>query len=920
LFVLKVEILFFTIKKHKIMTCILKKTLILFFSFFAMIGYGQVNQFEWIVEAGKTIQLGIEVADSRLIETDTAGNIYMIVSAWSTSLTIGDTTFSVTNPDGRMYLAKIDKTGHTNWVYESTGNGNGITIDQKGDCYVVGQVNSNNENFHGTTIAGPTNSSAFVIKVRPDGTLDWGKLLAGAAPFNGELMSVKLNKTALRIGGSTGNFYTKIDTATGNVQHQTNSITPLAGFRISTDAIGNNYFLDMSGSWQSFSIGGVSFTPPVPSGSSVGMQSIIVKQDSIGNTDWIRLFDYEDFALFDIEADNSGNLFVLGQVYDSLQLSPSTTIYSNQVRQYFIAKYDVNFNLVWHKKVGGYAAGAFPLGTYEPKLALDPIGNVYVAALFYGNHWIDNYQIAVPNNSYTSAVIKMSSKGQLIWIKTLKGTNNGPKGLAVGYNGIYLYGSVIQGSVQAANQTITSTLDEIEFVTKLKETQYNNLVEGVVFYDNNGDGIQNPQDTGLRNALVNFNNDFYKSTDINGNYASNLSSGVYTIGGVILPYWEQTTLDTTINFTGNWLNVPSFKIGMRQMPGVQDLEVNISSTAIRPGFDMSYFVTYRNVGSTIMSGQVELLLDDTLTYLTSTSMGSYNNSVVSWNYSNLVPGESRSERVYCNMPVALGLLGTNMAATANVQPIATDTTPANNTIIYNQSITGSYDPNDKQVTPIGAVDTNFVKDGTFTYLIRFQNTGNDTAFTVRVADTLDTKLDISTFEMIGASHNYGFELTNRAIMWTFNNILLPDSTTNEPASHGFIQYKIRPKSETVLNDTIANTAHIYFDFNPAIVTNTTISAVEIVVSTSKMTAQQVETINVFPNPTDGRITCEIEDFENNEQYLFKVFDMQGKEVHQEELSTARHTIHLNNLPTGMYVFQVTNTKNVLKGIGKILVR
>ena len=73
------------------------------------------------------------------------------------------------------------------------------------------------------------------------------------------------------------------------------------------------------------------------------------------------------------------------------------------------------------------------------------------------------------------------------------------------------------------------------------------------------------------------------------------------------------------------------------------------------------------------------------------------------------------------------------------------------------------------------------------YTIRFQNTGNDTAFTVVLRDTLDKHLDWTTFKPILASHPYEtFLYKDGAVEFSFKEILLPDSTTNEPLSHGFV--------------------------------------------------------------------------------------------------------------------------------------
>ena len=65
--------------------------------------------------------------------------------------------------------------------------------------------------------------------------------------------------------------------------------------------------------------------------------------------------------------------------------------------------------------------------------------------------------------------------------------------------------------------------------------------------------------------------------------------------------------------------------------------------------------------------------------------------------------------------------------------------------------------------------------------------------------TLDSKLDWTSLEMISSSHNYELSITQGGkLEWLFKNILLPDSNVNEPASHGFISFRIKPKPELQL--------------------------------------------------------------------------------------------------------------------------
>ena len=149
-----------------------------------------------------------------------------------------------------------------------------------------------------------------------------------------------------------------------------------------------------------------------------------------------------------------------------------------------------------------------------------------------------------------------------------------------------------------------------------------------------------------------------------------------------------------------------------------------------------------------------------------------------------------------------------------------------------QEIVGSYDPNDKLVSPEGFTDNHYVNPGTrMEYTIRFQNTGTFQAFSVVVVDTLSLDLDIETFEMMSASHDYRLDLRTtedgqNILTWTFPDINLPDSTTNEPESHGYIKFKISPKADLAEGTQVENFADIFFDFNDPIRTNTTLTTFE----------------------------------------------------------------------------------------------
>ena len=148
----------------------------------------------------------------------------------------------------------------------------------------------------------------------------------------------------------------------------------------------------------------------------------------------------------------------------------------------------------------------------------------------------------------------------------------------------------------------------------------------------------------------------------------------------------------------------------------------------------------------------------------------------------------------------------------------------NSNWLMSLTISCAIDPNDKRVIPSRedlSSENYTLFDERLMYTIRFQNTGTDTAFTVRIIDTLSEHLNLSTFQPLAASHPYRSTLYPGGIVeFIFENILLPDSIVNEAASHGFVTFQINTNDGIDELTEIKNTAHIYFDFNGAVVTNT----------------------------------------------------------------------------------------------------
>jgi uncharacterized repeat protein (TIGR01451 family) len=164
-------------------------------------------------------------------------------------------------------------------------------------------------------------------------------------------------------------------------------------------------------------------------------------------------------------------------------------------------------------------------------------------------------------------------------------------------------------------------------------------------------------------------------------------------------------------------------------------------------------------------------------------------------------------------------INSDICITATVFPTLADLNPANNTQTECVPIRNSHDPNVKDVYPKTMTQTG----GWLTYTIHFQNTGNDTAKTVVVKDTLPQLVQPETFSYLGSSHNPGIQIKANIVTFTFSPIDLVDSATNEALSHGWIQFKVKTKNNLPSTFSIVNNAAIYFDLNSAIYTNDAIT-------------------------------------------------------------------------------------------------
>jgi uncharacterized repeat protein (TIGR01451 family) len=247
-------------------------------------------------------------------------------------------------------------------------------------------------------------------------------------------------------------------------------------------------------------------------------------------------------------------------------------------------------------------------------------------------------------------------------------------------------------------------------------------------------------------------------------------------------------------------------------------------------------------------------------------------------------------------------IGDSVCFTQIETPIAGDNNPANNIQHQCWPILSPWDPNDKQVYPRGTgINGTIANNQNMTYTIRFQNTGNASAQNIYIIDTLDSDLEIGTFGILKSSFN---NITStfigpNVVKFNLQNIFLPDSGTNMAGSQGYIIYSINQKPNLVDGTTIKNTAYIYFDYNAAVKTNTTLNTIGSVITNIESTIPDVS-ITISPNP--ATTTLNVSGLTTIA--TAEIYNISGKLLLTKQLNATQ--VDISNLAKGLYFIKMTS--------------
>lgn len=484
-------------------------------------------------------------------------------------------------------------------------------------------------------------------------------------------------------------------------------------------------------------------------------------------------------------------------------------------------------------------------------------------------------------------VVMMSKDSGTTWGAILNQSNIAPYYFDLGVYGDYL---IISGGGIYWRRAVSDL--NLAYVT------------GLAFWDENFDLI--PDSTEYRAAgmpMYNQDKSFWASTGNDGTFK------IYAVVGdtifpahpselavAIPPYFVVGDTVSTINFA------------LQPKPNLRDLAVNLNkSQPFQPGFEAVVAITTHNRGTMAEAARVLYLPDPRLEILEIIPVPAYiSNDTMIWEIDTQPLFGKMFFFTRVRVP-AITPIGTILQSEAWIQPAEDDLHPENNYFPDQSIVVGSYDPNDKQVSPDVYTVAAVQAGERLFYTIRFQNTGTYPATFVRIIDTLALALDLTTLRIESSSHPMEWSLRGAGIAeFYFPEIFLPDSFSNEPASHGWVTYSIAGRNTLSPGTSVLNTAYIYFDYNEAVQTNTTKTTVTIPSSISIPERFDKKRLILTPNPGSEVVKYLFPPLPSNDKTVLQVYNSRGQRIVEEFGVKPGSVLSVGTWPAGVYLVIVRN--------------
>ncbi len=455
---------------------------------------------------------------------------------------------------------------------------------------------------------------------------------------------------------------------------------------------------------------------------------------------------------------------------------------------------------------------------------------------------------------------------------------------------------------------------------------YGSLSRGLVFNDENNNGLHEPVEAVLPQIQVHIKEPgawypfWFVYTKPDGQFAIGSLPGAMDTLRVNVPsnYIENINPpEHIVSASGDGRN-----FGVHFKPNITDVAIGGQYVGRpRPGFNLSSYLFYSNVGTIPADGKVSLKIDPNYQFISAdpapTSI--FGNDSLVWDFSQLALFEHHNIVINGKLDSTVPL-GSLLKMRGHIVPVSADSLLTNNHFTLCDTVVGSFDPNLKQVEPGKGLTSGEIASGKeLLYTIQFQNTGTFQADRVRITDQLDSALNASTLRLVASSHPVStFRLLPGGLLEIiFDHIALPDSNANEPESHGFVSFAIQRNIAYNAAYEIKNKAAIYFDFNEPIITNTVLTPL----NTTIVSADEPPIISVLkpklsisPNPSSQQFTLKTEGMLSGAGEI-AIINMEGQVCWFQKAKELSNSILVNpiGLSAGVYSVRATAAQGILFG-------
>lgn len=435
---------------------------------------------------------------------------------------------------------------------------------------------------------------------------------------------------------------------------------------------------------------------------------------------------------------------------------------------------------------------------------------------------------------------------------------------------------------------------------------WSNYLQGKVFLDVDLSGTFTAGDLPLPNRIVHGDPGIhYGLSDANGDFSMGFQApGFYTLtpvsGSFDVPAQVFPAMDLSVPGTTSMGN----QLPMNAVSMEGDLTGWWVAGAARPNFTNSMDLFCKNIGTAPASGTMVFTFDPQQTPLDQWPAGVVAGNTITWNVPLLQPGEQFHADAH--MTTAAGTpIGTVLNGSLTTTAAPPDGVPGNDVYSAGLTVASSYDPNDIQVTPTSLTMSDIAAGTMVTYTIRFQNTGTFLAEDVWITDPINLQLRESSFEFVGSSHQCQVMLYDGILQFRFDEIMLPDSTSDEANSHGWVVFRMKPQNFLLPGASVWNSADIYFDFNDPVHTNTATFSIEDLSTTVHEAAP--DKLKVWPNPATDLLNLSMDRASRTSSVT--IIDMNGRVVRSlanVAVQDRTLTIPLADLADGLYTLRIGN--------------